>query len=463
MSVAKELAKYAIDLKFEDLPQEVIHQTKRVMLDTIGCAIGGYSSDASQMIQKTVTELGGKEESTVIGSGIKTSCLNAALANGAMVRYLDYNDTAFIIQGETYRTGYHPSEIMPPVLSVCERDNLPGKDAITAIVAGYDLSLSFLEGVTGTGMEKKGWNGDTRGAYIMPIVIGKLLGLDADQMTNAVGIAGSCHAVLAILDTAAEVYTMTKNLRFPTMAYGGILAAFLARNGFTGPPRVIEGHDGFIKAVMNGEYDIKTFDTLKGKFAIMETCIKSIIADFSSHGHLTATLTLARENNINPDDVAKIKVTTSARCANHTGDIAKKYPQNKESADHSSYYLTAIAIVDKEIGPDQFTPEKYNLPIVKELIDKVELIGDPSLDKERPAGLSEITLKDGTVYNTKCQYPIGHARNPMTDEQVADKFKNMAEKYMDDKQMDNLIETIFDLDKIDDVGKLNQLMVFKNQ
>jgi 2-methylcitrate dehydratase len=93
-------------LTFQDLPPDVVHQTKRVVLDTLGCAIGGYASEASRVIQELIKELGHPEEATVFGSGMKTSCLNAVLANGAMVRYLDYNDTAFIIQEETYRTGY---------------------------------------------------------------------------------------------------------------------------------------------------------------------------------------------------------------------------------------------------------------------------------------------------------------------------------------------------------------------
>ncbi len=210
MSVAQELARYAVSLIFQDLPSDVIHQTKRIMLDTLGCAIGGYDSEANRAIQELMRELRHPEESTIFGSGLKTSCLNAALANGAMVRYLDYNDTAFILQGKTYRTGYHPSEVIPPILALAERQHLPGKDVITAIVMGYDLSLAFLEGVVGPGMEKRGWNGDTRGAYIMPLVAGKMLGLNETQMENAVGISGSCHAVLGILDTPAEEYTMTK-------------------------------------------------------------------------------------------------------------------------------------------------------------------------------------------------------------------------------------------------------------
>ena len=213
---------------------------------------------------------------------------------------------------------------------------------------------------------------------------------------------------------------------------------------------------------MGSDYDLDRLLAFKGKFAIRETCIKSIIADFSSHGHLTATLNLARKHDIKPEDIASITITTSKRCAEHTGDPVKKYPKNKETADHSSYYLTAIAIIDREIGPDQFTPEKYSDPRVRELIDKVTLKGDPSLDRARPAGISEIITKNGQKYSLRVDYPRGHARNPMTDEEVVDKFKSMASRHMEEEHMDRLINTVFELDKLDDVGKLAELMTFKD-
>jgi len=461
MSVAKKLAGYALDYKFKDLPSDVVHQTKRLMIDTLGCAIGAYDSEAVRIILEFIKESGHPGEATVLGSGLKTSCLNATLANGAMVRYLDYNDTAFILQGETYRTGYHPSEVIPPILALSERQHLSGKDVITAVNLGYDLSLAFLEGVRGPGMEKKGWNGDTRGAYIMPLVAGHILGLTEEQMESAVGIAGSCHAVFGILDTPAEEYTMTKNIRFPTMAQAGITAAMLAQKGFTGPAGMIEGHDGFVEVIMDGEYDLDRLLAIKGKFAIRETCIKSIIADFSSHGHLTATLTLALEHDIKPEDVAEIRITTSKRCAEHTGDPVKKYPKNKETADHSSYFLTAVAITDRKIGPGQFSLEKYNDPMVLDLIDKVILRGDPSLDKARPAGISEIITRNGEKYSLRVDHPRGHARNPMTDDEIVEKFRNMASNYMSDEQMKQITEALFDLEKFDDIGDLIKLMDFR--
>ena len=460
MTIARKLAAHTLKYTWAELPADVVHQTKRVLLDTIGCALGGHDSEAVRAIEAVISEAGHPEKATVFGSGLCTSSINATLANGAMVRYLDFNDTAFIIQGEIYRTGYHPSEVIPLILALGEERRLSGREVITSINLAYDLSLSFLEGVSGAGMEKRGWNGDTRGAFIMPLVAGRILGLSEDEMANAVGIAGSCHAVFGILDTPAEEYTMTKNIRFPTMASASILAAQLAKKGFTGPRSILEGHDGFAEVIMGGEYNCGKLLEFKGRFTIRETCIKSIIADFSSHGHLTATLILARENDIQPEDVAAIRITTSKRCAEHTGDPVKKYPKNKETADHSSYYLTAIAILDRQIGPAQFTPEKYSDPRVLGLIDKVELVGDPSLDRYRPAGISEITLKNGRTLKARVDHPRGHARNPMTDAEIVEKFESMAAPYMAGERRKKIIDTIFALEQIEDIGELNRLLVF---
>ncbi len=458
--IATELAKYAASFDYRDLPQDVIHHAKRVMLDTLACAIGGYDSDAARTMEAYIRELNHPGEATVYGSGFRTSPMNAVLINGAMVRYLDYNDTAVIYQKDRYRSGFHPSEMLPGILAVGEGQHASGPDVIAAIVMGYDLSLAFLEGVLGTELEDKGWNGDTRGAYIMPLIVGKLLGLSAGEMENAVGISASCHAVLGILDAAAEENRMTKNIRFPTMASSAISAALLAKKGFTGPVTIFEGQYGFIETIMRGEYDIQPLLNLQGKFAIRNICFKSICSDYSSQGHLAATLDLVKSHDIRPEDVMEVRITTNERCAEHTGDPTKKYPKNKETADHSAYYLTAIAIIDRQIGPGQFSPEKFNDPRVLNLIGKVKLIGDPDLNKARPAGISEIVTKEGRTYRIRVDNPRGHVRNPMRDEEIVQKFRGTASQYMTNRQMEQITEAVFELDRLDDIGKLNSLLVW---
>ena len=460
MTVTSELAHYASTYAYEELPQDVVEKTKRIVLDTLGCAIGGYTSQASQIMQKTVKEMGGLQEATVFGSGLRTSVMYATLANGTMVRYLDYNDAAVIKYGDTYRLAYHPSEIIPTVLALGEMQHISGKDAILAINVGYDLSARFFESIVGREMEKRGWNGDTRGAYIMPFVAGKILGLTDSQMENAAGISGSRQAILGILDAPAEEYTMTKNIRFPSMAFGAILATLLAKNGFTGPTTIIEGQDGFAQVIMQNEFDTSKWTAPGRTFGMRDTCFKPVVADQTTHGHVTATLSLVRDNNIRPQDVDQILVKANTRCAAHTGELIKKYPKNKETADHSSYYLTAIAIIDREVGPDQFTPEKYVDPMVRILTDKVSLSADPSLDKTRLAGDVTIVTKDGKRYNKRVDYPKGHPMNPMSDEEIIHKFDNMAKKYLNKAQSQKLISTVLNMDDLKNVSELVKAMVF---
>jgi 2-methylcitrate dehydratase len=465
MTIARELAKYGLGVRFEELPKEVVHEAKRAVLDALGCAIGAYSGDASTIIQRLVKELGGPKEATVIGSGLRTSCLNAILANGVMVRYLDFNDTYLMTVGPL-TTGCHPSEIIPAALALGEREHSKGRDVITAIVIGYEISARFMQAMVAPASATptiggKGWNEDTRGIFVMPIVAGKLLKLSEEKMEQAIGISGSHNMVLGILDATGEEYSMTKNVRFPRTACGGVMSALMAQKGFTGPTRVIEGNKGFIEAVMRGDFNVEKLREAGERFGILDTMYKSVASDATTQGHLTATLELVKEHDIKAEDVAEVKILAPSRCTEHTGDPVKRYPTTKESADHSSYYITAVAIMDRGLGPDQFTPRKMKDPKVRELIGKVSLEADPSLDRFGRAGISEIRLKSGVSYKKRVEYPKGDPLNPMTDEELEDKFRNMAEKFMTEGQIKKVIATIYEMDKLDDINKLMKTLVFK--
>ena len=459
-TLSRKLAEYGLGLSFKELPPEVIKQVKLLALDTVGCAIGGYSSPASTIVLSTLPELGGPPESTVIGNGLKTSCLNASLANGVMVRFLDYNDV-YAAPGPIL-SGGHPSEVMPSIFAVGERQHSTGEQVIEAIVAAYELSARFINACTvRTSLELMGWNNDLRAGMVIPVAMGRLLGLNAEQIENAIGTTCSLNMVLGILDASKEEYTMTKNLRFPLTARDAILAALLAQKGFTGPRRVIEGSCGFIESVVHGDFDLDKFTDFKG-FNIMQTGIKPFTADATTHGHLTATLQLVKEHDIKPEDVAQIRICATPRDAEHTGQPAKRYPTNKETADHSSYYLTSIAIIDREVGPNQFTAEKYANPMARELNDKiVSFEGLTELAEYFSAGGSEITTKQGETFKQEVLYPRGHYRNPMTDQEVENKFRAMASIYMGEAQMKEIIDTIDKMDKLKDISDLMKLLKFK--
>jgi 2-methylcitrate dehydratase len=235
----------------------------------------------------------------------------------------------------------------------------------------------------------------------------------------------------------------------------------MAQKGFTGPTRVLEGNKGFIQSVMGGDFNTVELNKTEKRFKILDTIYKFVASDGTTHGHLTATLQLVKEYDIKPEDVVAVKLIVPSRCAEHTGDPVKRIPTNKETADHSSYYITAIAIVDRRVGANQYNPQKLKNPKVLELIDKVSIEADPSLDHFGSAGTTEIRLKNGETYKKRVERPKGHPDNPMTDKDLEDKFRSMAEKYMTEGQIKKAIATIYAMEKLDDVNKLMKTIIFK--
>jgi 2-methylcitrate dehydratase len=458
MTIARQLGEFAVGFNYDRLPREALHAAKRSLLDCLGCAIGGYASDANRIFQSVVGKLGTSSEATILGSGIKTDCLNATMANGVMLRYLDYMDQFSIPVGQWYSYA-HPSEVIPSILAIAEREHLNGKDVLEAIVLGYELTARFCAATSITPMAKKGWNSDTLGSFIIPPVVGKLLGMDAGQIENAIGISG-CHGmVLGILDTATEEFSMTKNLRFPFTARDGVLAALLAQQGFTGPHNVLEGEDGFIQTVMGGDFDVSKLIDASAPLSIQNTEFKAWSACGTIQGHLNATLNLVKEHNIKPEDIARVKIQAGTRSIQHTGDPSKRYPKNKETADHSAYYVTAIAIIERTLGPQQYSSEKFADPTVRQLSDKISLEIDTDLDRFCRAGVTEITTTQGKRYRCRIEYPKGHPRNPMTDEELRDKFRLLTHELIGEGKVQNVIDSVTDLERVGDIGQFMQLLV----
>ncbi|MBI2989449.1 MAG: MmgE/PrpD family protein [Deltaproteobacteria bacterium] len=471
MTIAEQLAHEAKGLTFRELPAEVIHRVKRSMLDTLGVGFGGYLSEPSQIIQSMVREMNGPGESTVFGSGLKTSCLYATLANGVMARYLDYTDRSFLTKEARNHTGHH-GESIPPILAVGERQHSTGQEVITAVVLTYELLNKIFGSIPGydSVLDKRGWVHETmRTPCVMALVAGRLLGLDEEQMANALAVAGCFNFELGILNWCEEEIPMARNLRFPYGAYGGILGALLAQKGFKGPLNVFEGHHGLAEVVTGGEMDLEKLRQPRKDWTILNTWIKRFAAGGNMQGLLEATLTLVKEHDIRAEDVAEVRIkTTSLTCRILANSETRRYPQTTYTADHSSYYCTAVAILDRAVGPDQFTDEKLRDPRVRELADKVFIEPDSRLDEVASLGSSgpaivEILTKKGEKYNCEVLRPRGHAMNPVTDADIEEKFRSMAGKFMGDKQMRQIIDTVYNLEKLHDIGELIKLLVIPGQ
>ncbi|HWX09431.1 MAG TPA: MmgE/PrpD family protein [Gaiellaceae bacterium] len=459
-TVARRLAQYTYDLSTDEIPDATIRRAQLNLLDTLGCAIGALGCDAGRIMEKTIDDLGGSPESTVIGSGRKTSVLNALLVNGILVRFLDCNDGYLRVTPDGGHAGGHPSDGISMVLALAEREGTSGRDTLASIILLYQLfgRIAHCERVP---IQRYGWCVEAKAPLFTPLVAGKMLGLDVDQLEQAVGISGTHGFVLGILDVDGEEYGMTKNLRFPRTSHQGVIAAYQARNGFTGTRRVIEGNDGFKQTLMGGDdFDLDELELEADNvgYIIDQTLIKNFSAEGSNLGHLSATYELLMKHDIQPEDIEKVHVKVVRRCATHCGGPEKRRPETAELADHSIYYTTAALILFRAVGPAQYEHECLHDPRLIALMDKVTMEADEELDRLGQAGISEITLKSGETLRSFVEYPRGHAQNPMTEEEITRKFMGLATPNAGEQRAREVVDAVMRLHEAENIDELMKLM-----
>lgn len=452
-SIAHQFARHALGLTFDMLPPEVVHQGKRCLLDALGCAIGAYDAPGREMCEAVLQQLGGSEEATLFGSGRRSTVLNATLLNSFLVRFLDFNDCG---------GGAHNSDSIPGILAIAERERAGGRDLLTSIVISYELGARVTESTGKSWGETwggKGWTPDVRGGLNMPPALGKLLQLDETQIANAIGICASHSLPLGVLDTNNEENTMSKNLRFGFVAYSAVLACLMAKQGFTGPERVVEGENGLRQVVLQGNMNLDRLTDFSG-WRILQTRHKFLPANISSIGHILATLAIVQDQDLKPEQIASVRIRAGLRETLHTTYAAKKYPRNAESADHSAFYTNAIAIKEQTFGPEAYEAAKFTDPVVLDLIEKITVEPDPSLPESGRQGIAQITTKDGRTFEKRIEVPHGFGDDPLTDSELQDKFAKMAAKHMGGAQIQKIVNAVWNIENTDNVATLTALMAF---
>lgn len=463
LTVSQKLARETLEWRYAQLPDEVVHEAKRRVIDMIACIVGGYDGPPGRAIRRTIEQLGGPAEATVCGSGRRTSAMNAALANGVMLRSTEAMDRS--VEGPHGKTSHgHPGEVVPSILAVGERQRSSGQDVITAVVLGYQLMNRMSYSMGGTvAISRFGWKHEIRAGVILPLVVGKLLGLTEAQLVNAVGISASYTGELGILDHGSEVVPMARDLRVPYAAYQAILASLMAQNGFEGPPRVLEGHHGFAEVMVRGNIDLERLTRRDDDFNIMYTTTKAFPVNGKLQGQTQAILELVSEHGIAHDRVAHVRIVTSPRVMEHMGDPAThKYPKTKQTADQSAYFAAALAILDGDVhlSLDQFTPERLADPAVRAMIEKVEVVAEPTWTFDRAPTEVEITTIDDRTYRCRVELPKGHVLDPLSDEELERKLRGMAAKNMSPMRTDGLLRTVWQLERLKDIGELTGLLAF---
>jgi 2-methylcitrate dehydratase len=457
MSIARDLSEAALEINYMNIPSDVTREMKRFILDALACAIGAYDAEPCRICRDVAREQSGKGEATLIGESHKVSVSSAIIANETMVRYLDYNDVLYFPKSPGKIGGAHPSDSLPAALALGERQHASGKQVIEAAVAAYE-TIGRMVDATAEGLTPMGFHHGSVMPFAGAVIAGKLLGLDASQMTNAMGIGASAAVGLAINDAEGEEYNNTKNIADGLMCERGVFGAFLAQRGFTGPERIIEGNKGFAHSLLRGvgNYIVKP---RPNDYYLMGAKMKFYPTESTNQGHLAATSALVNEHDLAPDDIAEVVLRMSKRTVEHNGDPAKKYPRNKETADHSAYFITALGIVTRgRVAPSSFNDAAYVDPTILSLIENVRLEHGPEYDAITPAALVTIRTTDGRVLTKRVDHPRGNPENRMSDDELRRKFIDCAGTRMTSEQVDRVVEACLRLEMLDDIGALMPLL-----
>lgn len=452
-SVSRQIAEFAVNLKYEDLPKEVILEVKRYLYDSVGCAYGGYHTKDVNILRDIYLEMAGTDQATLIGFGNKMPAVNATLVNSLMIRALDFNDIYW------KEDPSHPSDIIPAALSVAEMTGASMKDVIVAIVLAYEFEQRMCEFAV-PGVRERKWHHATLTQFVSPIVAGKILGLTVDQMVNAIGICG-CHNHTIGCPTAGKL-TMMKNTVDPMATQAGVFAALMAKKGYSGTEAVFEGKEGLMD-VFGPDWDMdKLLGGLGEKYKILECSMKAFPTEALTHTHITATLKVVTGNNISSDQIDSVTITTIARACDILFDPHKYRPESRETADHSLPYCIAAALVDHKITTQSFSDEKMKDPAIWAVIDKIK--GEASIEFEKmfPAKQpSKVVVKttDGREFSEYLEYPKGDPREPMTMEDLENKFNALSASLLSPEKQKAVKDIIFNCDELSAKEFMNHLIV----
>ncbi len=452
-TISRKLAEFTYSLKYSDLPENVVHEVKRYLYDSVGCAYGGYHTKDVNIIREIYREIGGKAQASLFGFGDRMPAVSATLINSLMIRALDFNDIYW------KEDPSHPSDIIPAAISMAEMVEASMEEVIVAIVLAYEFEMRLCEFAT-PGVRERKWHHATLTQFVSPLVAGKILGLSVDELVNAVGINGSHNHTIGC-PTAGKL-TMMKNTVDPMAVQSGVFAALMAQKGFSGTEAVFEGKEGLMDCFGEGWDKSKLVDNLGDKFKILECSMKAFPTEALTHTHITCTLKVMKDNNIALDDIQKVTVTTIARACDILFDEHKYRPDSRETADHSLPYCIAAALVDGQVTTQSFSDSKMKDERIWKVIDKIK--GEASMEfeklfPEKQPSRVVIKTRDGKEYSEYREFPKGDPREPMTDEDLTVKFNSLAENLFSDEKLADIKKMIYSCETMSARDFMTQLAI----
>jgi 2-methylcitrate dehydratase len=447
MSLADELSRYALGLRYADLGEPVVHTVKQRLVESVGCGLGAIAAVPVRNARAFAREHP-STASTVMGTTQTTTPDVAAFVNGTMVRYLDFNDAYVGLE-----TG-HPSDNIPACLAVAEAEGATGEDLVLAIVLAYEIQCGLQDAAN---LHARGWDHVNYVLLSSAIAAGKLMGLSRQQMTEAINIALNSH--IAMRQTRTGTLSQWKGAAAANAARNGIVSASLARHGFTGPSPVFEGEMGFMNQVA-GDFslDVSGFGNRENQpYAITRTLTKLFPASGQQQTAIVAALAV-RDKIPSPDAIETVLVETTRVAYERAGSGREKWqPATRETADHSLPYSVASALLNGAITTETYSEDAISNTRVRALMQRVAVREDPALTAMFPEYMPTrvtVRLSTGQVLTEEVLDMPGGPRAPMTDRQVEEKFHGLLRPLASGAQRDSILSLAWSVEQLPDLAPL---------
>ncbi len=440
MGVTLELAQFVARTRYEDLPVTATQMAKRCLLDWLGNALAASRDPSVNALLDVFDQMGGNPQSIVIGRGRKNTVLQAAMANGYLSHFLDFDDTHV-------PTILHPtSPVMPAAMALAESLGSTGKDLITAFVLGVDVATRLAIAICPSHYEA-GWHvTGSVGPLGAAAAVGTLLRLDSQRLARAFGLAA-----VAPVGLRENFGTMGKAFHPGMAAHNGTLASMLAERGFTAAENILEGSNGYLRALSAAPNPEVLTQDLGISFLINEVSFKPYACGVVNHPLIDGVIQLRDSHAIQPEDVAAIEARMSA--VEPVPQLAANpQPDSGLSGKFSLAHCAAVALTDGAAGPAQFTDERARYPIIRDLRSrfKVQLTKEMG---EHEAGVA-IILKNGHRLEVYIPHATGTPENPMSDAALETKFRRSVAGIISEEAAEKVLSLVSNLEEIKEVGEI---------
>jgi len=473
LTLARRFAEYIHGLRFDRIPDAVLHEARRRITDAVAAGLAAVREEPLAMARKAMGRLAPVGSATIIGTGERTAPDLAAFVNGYLVRYLDYNDTYLS------KEALHPSDNLAGLLAAGEDVGATGRELLVALVAAYEIVCRLADA---SSIRDRGWDHVTYGTIAVAAGAARLLRCGPDRIEQAINIAATTG--INLRQTRVGHLSMWKGAAYGGAGRNGVFAAYLAREGITGPAPVFEGLRGFMAQVsgplnvprMAGEVpggneeDLSRWEDESGhgaepnggaRYRLLDTDIKFWPAEYHSQAAIAIALDLSR-GGLPPGTIDHVTIRTFKVAVEIIGSEPEKWaPATRETADHSMPYLVAAALLDGEITDRQFTSERIGRDDIRRLMARTEVVEQADLTAAYPQGIPtilEVRETGGRVHSARVDFPPGHSRNPLSDAQVDEKFTRLAEPVLRGGT-GKALRALQTLETCDDLRKLTPLLV----